>query len=217
MLSGRSAERTQKEMLKLLAAADPRASLRLMAATSVLSATLPFVKDLQRLDGLIEIELGLSENDPELRLAAMIPQEVKTAELAAERLRLSNAQRDRLTAAVGLEPRIMAWMSPRQMRRAVYRLGRPTFFDRAKLAWAGTPNRKAAEPQWRALLALAESWEKPEFPVGGEDVKAAGVPAGPLVGQALREVEDWWIDEDFPAGRDVVMQRLNAVAQGLAT
>jgi poly(A) polymerase len=217
MLSGRSAERTQKEMLKLLAAQDPRLSLRLMAATSVLSAALPFVTDLKRLDGMVEIELGLSENDAELRLAAMIPQNAKTAETAAERLRLSNAQRDRLVAAVGSEPRIMAWMSPRELRRAVYRLGARTFTDRAKLAWAGSANRRTGEPQWRALLELAGSWERPEFPIGGEDVKGAGVPAGPLVGQVLREVEDWWVDEDFPQGREVVMQRLHAVAQGMAT
>jgi poly(A) polymerase len=216
MLSGRSAERTQKETLKLLAAHDPRLSLRLMAATGVLSASLPFVKDLKRLDGMVEIELGLKENDAELRLAAMIPQDPKTAETAAERLRLSNAQRDRLTAAVGAEPRIMAWMSARELRRAVYRLGRRTFSDRARLAWASAADRKAAGPKWRALLALAEGWERPEFPVGGEDVKAAGVPAGPLVGQVLREVEDWWIDEDFPPGRDLVLQRLRAVAEGMA-
>ena len=217
MLSGRSAERTQKEMLKLLAAHDPRLSLRLMAATGVLPATLPFVKDLQRLDGMVEVELGLSENDPELRLAAMIPQDAKIAETTAERLRLSNAQRDRLTAAVGADPRIMAWMSPRELRRAVYRLGKRTFSDRAKLAWAGSANRKAAEPQWRALLALAEDWDRPEFPIGGDDVKAVGVPAGPLLGQVLREVEDWWVDEDFPAGREVVLQRMRAVAAGIAS
>ncbi len=215
MLSGRSAERTQKEMLKLLAAEDPRVALRLMAATSVLSACLPFVKDLKRLEGMVEVGAALGETDPELRLAAMIPQDVKTAELAAERLRLSNAQRDRLAAAVGSEPRMVSWMSPRQLRRAVYRLGKGVFADRVKLAWAGSANRKSAEPQWRALLALAESWERPEFPVGGEDAKAACLPAGPQVGQALREVEEWWIDEDFPAQRELVLDRLTRVAEGL--
>jgi poly(A) polymerase len=216
MLSGRSAERTQKEMLKLLAAQDPRRSLRHMAAAGVLEATLPFVKDLARLEGMVEIEQGLGENDAELRLAAMIPQDRQTAELAAERLRLSNAQRDRLVAAMGAEPRIVSWMSPRQLRRTLYRLGQRTFADRAKLAWAGEANRKASEPAWRALLAQAEGWERPEFPATGEDALAAGAPIGPLVGQALREAEDWWIDEDFPPLRALVLDRLAAVVQGLS-
>ncbi|HEY5410473.1 MAG TPA: CCA tRNA nucleotidyltransferase [Caulobacteraceae bacterium] len=215
MLSSRSAERTQKEMLKLLAAEDPRRSLRFMAEVGVLVATLPFVKDLARLEGLVEIEQGLGENDADLRLAAMIPQDRQTAELAAERLRLSNAQRDRLVAATGGEPPIVSWMSPRQLRRALYRLGQGTFTDRVKLVWAAEANRKATEPQWRALLAQAEGWERPEFPAGGEDALAAGAPAGPLVGRALREVEDWWIDEDFPPLRALVLDRLAAVVQGM--
>ena len=215
MLAGRAAERTQKEMLKLLAAEDPRAALKLMAETGVLAAILPFVKDLGRLDALIEIERTMHENDPVLRLAALIPQDRATAELAAERLRLPNAQRDRLCAAMGREPRITSWMSPRQVRSAVYRLGHQPFFDRVKLAWASSSN-PGAGAQWRALLTLAESWTRPQFPVGGEDAKAAGVPEGPMIGQVLREVEDWWIDEDFPADRRLALQQLEAVAQGMA-
>jgi poly(A) polymerase len=214
MLAGRSAERTQKELLKLLAAEDPRAALRLMSSTGVLSAILPFVKSLGRLDVLIENEKALGENDPELRLAAMIPQEGPVAEQAAERLRLSNAQRERLVAAVGQNPRIVSWMSPRQVRCAVYRVGPQTFFDRVKLAWAGSDKPKAAL-QWRGLLTLAESWTAPQFPLTGEDAMAAGAPEGPLVGQVLREVEEWWIDEDFPADRNLALQRLEAVVQGM--
>ena len=215
MLAGRSAERTQKEVLKLLAADDPRAALKLMSETGVLAAILPFVKGLERLNALVEIERSMQENDPELRLAALIPQDRPTAELVAERLRLSNAQRDRLCAAVGQAPRITSWMSPRQVRAAVYRLGHEPFFDRVKLAWAASGKPQTA-PQWRALLTLAEGWTKPEFPVTGEDAKAAGAPEGPLVGQVLHEVEEWWVDEDFPADRRLALQQLEAVAQGLA-
>jgi poly(A) polymerase len=214
MLSGRSAERTQKELLKLLAASDPRAALKLMADTGVLAAILPFVKGLERLNALIDIERTLGENDPELRLAALIPSDRQTAELAAERLRLSNAQRDRLAAAVGQTPRISSWMSPRQVRQAVYRLGHEPFFDRVKLAWAAS-GRPQTGPQWRGLLTLAESWPRPEFPISGEDAKAAGASEGPRVGQVLREVEEWWIDEDFPADRSLALQQLEAVVQGI--
>jgi poly(A) polymerase len=214
MLAGRAAERTQKELMKLLAADDPRGALKLMAETGVLGAILPCVKGLGRFEALVEIERGMNENDPELRLAALVPQDRPTAEQAAERLRLSNAQRDRLCAAVGTSPRITSWMSPRQVRAAVYRIGHEPFFDRVKLAWAASANSKSA-PQWRALLTLAESWARPQFPLSGEDAMAAGVPEGPLVGQVLREVEDWWIEEDFPAERPLALQQLETVAQGM--
>ena len=215
LLSGRAAERTQKELLKLLAADDPRASLRLMAATGVLGAVLPQVKALTRFENLVAIETEqLFENDPELRLAAMIPDDAKVAADMAERLRLSNAVKDRLVAAAGKAPRIVSWMSPRETRRAVYAIGARAFVDRVKLAWAAA-ERPATASQWRSLIPLAESWAPPPFPLTGEEVIAAGVPKGPMVGQVLREVEDWWIDLDFIDDKLATVERLKAVAQGM--
>lgn len=216
MLSGRAAERTQKELLKLLAAPDPRGALRLMAATSVLSAVLPQVKALTRFENLVAIESEhFFDIDAELRLASLLPDDPNVAQDTAERLRLSNALKDRLVAAAGREPRIVSWMSPRETRRAVYRLGGRTFADRVKLAWA-TSDRPTAASQWRALIPLAETWTPPAFPLTGEDVVNAGVPRGPMVGQVLREIEDWWIDLDFLDDRMAAVERLKAVAQGMA-
>jgi poly(A) polymerase len=215
MVEGRAAERTQKELLKLLAADDPRGALRLMAATSVLSSILPFVKSLARFEGLMTIETEqLFENDPELRLAALIPDDPKIAAQMAERLRLSNALKERLIEAVGKSPRIVSWMSPREARRAVYALGLRTFSDRVKLAWAGA-ERTATTPQWRGLLALGESWTPPAFPLTGEDILKSGVPKGPMVGEVMREVEIWWIDQDFIEDKFSAIERLKAVAQGM--
>jgi poly(A) polymerase len=44
----------------------------------------------------------------------------------------------------------------------------------------------------------------------------AGVPAGPLVGAVLQEVEAWWIDSDFTEDKLSIVERLKAVAQGMA-
>ena len=42
---------------------------------------------------------------------------------------------------------------------------------------------------------------------------AAGVPEGPLVGQVLGEVEDWWIESDFIEDEFSLAERLKAVVQ----
>jgi poly(A) polymerase len=106
-------------------------------------------------------------------------------------------------------------MSPRETRRAAYRLGPGTFCDRALLAWAAS-NRLAAAVQWRALLAMARTWTPPALPLTGAEVMAAGVPEGPMVGAVLREVEAWWIDNDFLDDKLSLVERLKAVAQGMA-
>ncbi|QUD90862.1 CCA tRNA nucleotidyltransferase [Phenylobacterium montanum] len=211
-----SAERVSKELLKLLAADDPRPVVRVMAASGVLSAVLPQAQGLARFDSLVGIETEqLFQCDPLLRLAALLPDDSTVGLEVAEALRLSNAQRDRLVAALGREPRVVSWMSPREARRAVYRLGAQAFCDRTLLAWAAS-DRPAATIQWRALLPMAQTWPRPVFPLSGEEVMAAGVPKGPMIGLIMREVEDWWIDHDFTDDKLSMVEQLKAVAQGMA-
>ncbi len=210
-----SAERLGQEFLKLLAAPDPRAAMRLMAETGVLARLIPEAENLPRLQALVEIETEvLFTDDPLLRLAALLPDDPAAARRAGRALRLSNAQCERLALALAPEPALVSWMSPRETRRHVYRLGVQAFLDRATLAWAASP-RPAAGIQWRALLPIAKTWARPTLPLTGDEVAAAGVPRGPQIGAVLREVEAWWIDHDFIDDKLSVMERLKAVAQGM--
>ncbi|MGA0601670.1 CCA tRNA nucleotidyltransferase [Caulobacter sp. KR2-114] len=210
-----SAERVSKELLKLLAAEDPRAAVSLMARTGVLSVILPEARGLSRFERLVTIETEmLFSEDAELRLASLLPDDPAVGLAVAQRLRLSNAQRDRLVAALGTEPKLVSWMSPRQARQIIYRIGLRPFLDRVTLAWAAS-ERQAATTQWRALLPLGQSWSIPSFPLTGDEVAAAGVPRGPLMGAVMREVEDWWVDNDFIDDKLSIVERLKAVAQGM--
>jgi poly(A) polymerase len=211
-----SAERVSAELLKLLAAEDPRGVVRLMAQSGVLAVVLPEAQGLERFEKLVGIETEmLFTEDALLRLAALLPDDPARAAALAERLRLSNAQRDRLVAVLDPEPPLVSWMSPKETRRLVYRLGAETLCDRVTLAWAAS-ERPAATTQWRALLPTARSWTPPRFPLSGEEVMAAGVPEGPLVGEVLREVEAWWVESDFPTDKLALIERLKSVAQGMA-
>jgi poly(A) polymerase len=216
LLAGLSAERVAKELLTLLAADDPRDAVGAMAASGVLGEVLPEAASLGRFTRLVGIETSmLLSQDALLRLAALLPDDPALGVATAARLRLSNAERDRIEAALRPAERIVSWMSPRQVRQEVYRLGVQAFCDRVMLAWA-TSDRPAATPQWRALLPIARSWLRPTLPLDGEEVVAAGVPRGPLVGAVLREVEAWWIDNDFVSDKLSVIEALKAVAQGMA-
>jgi poly(A) polymerase len=215
LIGGLSGERIAQELLKLLAAEDPRAAMRLMAQAGVLAEVLPEAQGLGRFEGLVEIETEqLFQCDAELRLASLLPDDPAVGDAVADRLRLSNAVRARLTAALGTGERIVSWMSPKEARRAVYRLGVQPFCDRVLLAWAAS-DRRAATIQWRALIPVAQSWPRPSLPLTGAEVMAAGVPEGPLVGEVMREVEAWWVDHDFTDDKLSLVEQLKAVAQGM--
>ena len=116
-----------------------RAAVALMARTGVLGevhAGTPI--DLDRFKGVVAIEEDqLFEVDPDAAPWRPCCPTTRWARLQfAERLRLPNAERDRIAAALAPTPAFKSWMSPREIRRALYRLGAQAFRDRAKLAWA---------------------------------------------------------------------------------
>ncbi|WP_395645179.1 CCA tRNA nucleotidyltransferase [Terricaulis sp.] len=213
-LDALSVERVWKEVKKMLAAPDPRAAWEGMTAIEVRARALPELANETRLDALCTLEADLMlPVDATTRVAAALMDQ-DGARALARRLKLSNEERDRLVAALGDEVKITSYMSLRDMRRAIYRIGNEAFRDRVMLAWAGAGGDKAQA--WRALVAHAQMWTPPKLPLTGDEVMAAGVPAGPKVGAVMREVEEWWIDADFPSDKLSVIERLKAVAQGMA-
>jgi poly(A) polymerase len=213
-LAGLSSERVQKEMLKLLDAPDPMPSLRAMAATGILSDVLPGALNLPRLERLIAIDADcFFQPDAVLRLAVLLPADGASA--IADKLKLSNAQRERLADLAQAKEKIVSYLSIKEVRKLLYLLGSQRFKDRVFLKWA-EDSKASNTMQWRALLALADSWRRPKFPLTGESVMAAGVPRGPLIGHVLDEVEEWWIDSDFIDDEFSLAERLKAVVQAMA-
>ncbi len=213
-LDSLSVERVWKEVKKLLSAPDPRPAYEGMDAIEARARVLPELTNHARLDALMALEADLMlAVDPITRVAAALTNP-ESARALGRRLKLSNEERDRLVAALGDDVRLTSFMSLREMRRALYRIGAEAFRDRVMLAWAEAGVSKAQ--QWRALVAHANMWQPPKLPLTGDEVMAAGVPAGPKVGVVMREVEDWWIDADFPDDKLSVIERLKAVAQGMS-
>ncbi|MEN6542962.1 CCA tRNA nucleotidyltransferase [Parvibaculum sp.] len=208
-----SGERVRDELLKTAAADNAGAAFRQMAAVGILSVVLPEASRLDRFEKLVDIEANqLFLATPILRLASMLDLDEAGTASVAERLRLSNKDRDRVSKALNDKTKIVSYLSMREVRRALYIMGPELFKDRVMLGWAS--DRKGHNAfQWRALLAMADSWTRPDFPLTGAMIKAAGVPEGPEIGRVWREVEEWWIDADFTDDEFSIIERLKAVVQ----
>ena len=212
-LSQLSGERVQKEMLKLLEADDPASVLRIMAASGILSELLPGALDIVRLERLAAIDAGaFFTPDPVLRLAALLPADRAVAQAVARKLKLSNAHADRLEDVAGASEKIVSYLSVKEVRKLLYRLGAQRFRDRVFLKWAEDPKATNAV-NWRMLLEVGATWQRPKFPLTGREVMLAGVPEGPLIGEILAEVEEWWIDADFIEDEFSLAERLKAIVQ----
>ncbi len=211
-----SGERVQKELLRLLEADEPAAVLRLMAASGILGEVLPGALDIARLERLAAVDAGaFFAPDPVLRLAALLPADPAAVEAVAKKLKLSNKDAGRLDDIAGATEKIVSYLSVKEMRKLLYRIGPARFKDRVFLKWA-EDRKESNAVQWRMLLAVADAWERPKFPLSGREVMLAGVPEGPLIGRILQEVEDWWVDADFIEDEFSLAERLKAVVQATA-
>ena len=185
-----SAERVSKELMKLLAAPDPRAAMAAMASTLVLGEVLP---EAEMLD-LFEATVGLTD-DAVLRLMALLPADAGVVRAVSARLRLANSTRDRLVAAALAGPDVTLSMSPAATRAAVYRRGGRAVTDALHRVWAREPERG---DDARRVFATVENWTRPGLPVGGHQIARLGIGPGPETGRLLKAFEESWIADDFP-------------------
>ena len=101
-------------------------------------------------------------------------------------------------------------MATKGMTRLAKKIGIDNFTSLTRLYWA--KDKKISNiSQWRALLAMGQSWKAPKFPISAKDILLLGVPEGPLVGEILSEVEDWWIESDFIDDKASLFERIKAI------
>lgn len=205
-LSTLSGERVQGELFRLLAAPDPAAVWRWMQGVGVLAHLLPAASDADRLDRVAALERALGDRpDPLLRLAAALPMDRPAALAVADRLKLSNADRDRLAVAAEPPHPVTVADDAALRRRALYRLGDAgRYRDLIRLAAADAPGPVPIAAV-RAALGDAALLDSLRFPLAGRDLLAIGVPRGPRVGAILTAVEGWWAAQDFRPDRDACL------------
>jgi poly(A) polymerase len=202
-----SAERVRSELIKLLSTADPLTGIGPMFDFGLLSPLLHAAPRPRLLARLVAAEREVSATvDPILRLSALAVAVTDDIPPLAERLRLSNAERDALIV-VDHNAASLDALTDHAARRQLYRHGAQDWQRHALAAAAA-----GAGPRWRVLYALPQSWRVPQFPLRGADALALGIAPGPRVGELLAAVETWWIEGDFTASEAALRQRLAEAA-----
>ncbi|MBB3423665.1 poly(A) polymerase [Rhizobium sp. BK312] len=220
-ISTLSAERVWSEMKKLLAAPDPGRALLWMRQIGILTEVLPETEKwgIDAIPGLIAAEQALGwPAEALLRLAAIAPPDAARLAKLAERLRLSKAEGAYLQAWANA-PIVKDDISEVAFDRLLYRHDQTGVAVRLKLALAVARSKAEGDFEEMArvarlgkLLERTANWKKPAFPLNGADALAAGVGAGPRVGELLGKLEQEWLDANFAMNRASLLARLKDLA-----
>ncbi len=203
-----SAERIGQEMRRLVVAPRAVEAVTLMQEAGVLPIVLAGIGYLAAFARLTRFEaaVGWTAAVP-VRLAALACRIEEDVQRVTERLRLANAERDRMLRGLAAARALTPLSDERGARRALYRHGAEAYRDGIALAFAWS-EAAVDDPPWRALAGLPDRWTAPRFPLTGRDVVAGGRAPGPTVGAMLAAVEAWWIEQDFAPDEAALRQRL---------
>ena len=167
-----SPERVWSELKRILMAPDPVPAACLATELGVVGAVLPEAVDLGRLAALIEAG---GPPDPLLRLAAWVGGDT---DAMADRLRLSNDERETLRALRKPAPRV----TEPELRRSL--ADAPAAIVAGRLRLAG-----ATDADVERLWAIVP----PVFPLHGRDLLGLGATPGPALGVALHMLRERWL------------------------
>jgi tRNA nucleotidyltransferase/poly(A) polymerase len=131
----------------------------------------------------------------------------------AERLRFSVSEAGRLrqwALTAPVEPKT----TEAGFAKRLYRGDRQGIVDRLRLSLASARARAAEDNDalleaggFSRLLAFAEKWKKPDFPLKGADLTRLGASPGPKLGATLKNLENEWIESGFALDRGALLER----------
>ena len=212
-LSVVSKERQWNELKSILTLTAPNNAISAMSEIGLLDDYFNGIGINDAFVNLIEIESKISFSiDPILRLSTLIENSLDKANTIIKKLPLSKSDSTDLLKLSTLNKKIVSYMSMKEVRYLLYLLGRDGFQKQILVNWAKDTNNKN-EVNWRSLYEVAQSWEKPSFALTAKDVINMGISQGPMVGDILKEVEDWWAENDFIDDKFSLIERLKAIVQ----
>ena len=208
-----SRERVRMEVRKLVVAPHAVPTLISMADAGLLLRVLGGISYLASFENMAKVEAAIgAAPDPVRRLGALGVRIAEHAEHLWQKLRLTNAEHERLASMAEGWRRMSPAFGEPAARALLYRLGPQAFTDHALLGWARS-QASADDAAWRALATLPQRWTAPVFPLKAADFIKRGVEKGPALGAALAAAEKAWIAAGFPNEQIALNEIADSVCQ----
>ena len=210
LLAGLSVERVWMELSKMLSAPDPGRAILWMRTTGILGAVLPETHKwgTDAIPGLLRLEQEHGwEPDPLFRLMGMVRPDEDTIRALAKRMTVSRKQTERLVAWTQ-NPAPKADISIEDLQKLIYRSKHTQGLLYAMKLEVVHLRGREDETGAKAMLKLidhAQTWQRPVFPLQGQDLIQTGMKPGPEMGEKLKALEKAWIESGFELDREELL------------
>ena len=212
-LSVVSKERRWDELRAILNLPNPSIAKSYMSKIGLMDKYFNRTNINDAFSNLLEIEnrIGINPN-PILRLSLLASNSLENANDFIKDLPLSKSDSVELLKLCNINKKVVSYISMKEVRYLLYSLGRDEFQKQILIRWAVDTKNKN-EVNWRSLYEVSQSWTKPIFDISARDVINMGISQGTIVGEILKDVEDWWAENDFIDDKFSLIERLKAIVQ----
>ncbi len=211
-----SRERVRAELLKLLVAERAPEVVRAMSQAGVIEVILG-VGYPARLERLAAFETAQGKKpDAILRLAAFAVLTIEDAQRLQDRLRLSNDEAARLSAAARTLAALHGIETPppvSHLREMLFICGARAARDGLALAFAAS-GAPVNDSHWIEAARYLDETPAPVFPIKGADLIARGLAPGKNLGATLNALQKAWIRAGFPRDPAVLQALLEGATGG---
>ena len=202
-LSALSRERIRQEIFKLIDGPRALYVLRTMARRNLIDPFFGVPLDIEGLWHMLERDPGA---DRLLRLAALSVHKKDDVQILREGLRLTNAETERLDKLASVLIELSALprpLKPRDIRALAFRYTRRITTD-ALIIDAGRRNIAIDRSLWEAAGSAPSA-----SPFTGAMIIKRGIPAGPIIGEIIRYVENNWAANDFTTNPERIAELIS--------
>lgn len=215
-----SGERIQHEMLKLLSAPRPAATIALMNDREILHHVLAYdVRDTAMLERLEKIEDVLRQHPPaSVRLSTLLlglgshMTHDEAIKKITKRWRLSNELVSELHMLTDHVAAFDPELTEHEQKRVIRKLGTDHFGHALLVAWAYGKEPISDRHAYAGMLEFSSEWVIPPFPVTGKDLIALGIKPGKKMGQLLAALEDSWERSDYTMDKETLLKKAQTLA-----
>ncbi len=206
-----SRERITQEWLKILALSDAEAVLSLVFSCDILTDLPHGAYRPDILKALAGIQETCDRIDCLMRLCVIAGMDSGHIPVLERYMVFSRARTAHIRSLMAA-CRDLRGLSGKDYRLCAYHYGHDATLQ-AFLFKIVIQGDKAVDSCADYQALAAHPPDIPVFPLNGRDLAALGVPQGKDVGRILKNIEQWWIENDFNPGRDACLTRAESLVQ----
>lgn len=186
-IEGLSRERVTQEMRRLIVSGYSVKVIQAMNDHNILDHIIHIKNDLSQLSRVADLQGKIGRIDDVPRWAALVPD---LAAIDRSMIIFKSIEINVLKNIFNVK--FEDEWSPHSIRRDAVRIGRYGIDSVLGAALLYAPIDRVP-----TLFAALTDQDLPTFPLTGDDVMAAGIPAGPVVGRVLSDLKEAWVQSNF--------------------